>query len=169
MRCIEPWRRNVCCARSPWARGSVSSAIFGPNGDWISTSGADGKVRIWDVSTGELLRTMGDGARPILGHTLSPDGKRLVTAGEDGIARIWDIDTGQLLSTLSDHAGPVWGLNFSPDGTKLVTTSDDKTVKLRDSQSGEVLLTLPGSVRESPAQVSALMDDAWRLQTKRHP
>src|SRR5262249_43437552 len=57
----------------------VACVKFSPDGRWLATAtGAwfgtrPGEVRLWDATTGELLRTFGAGVAPIRGLAFHPD------------------------------------------------------------------------------------------------
>ena len=36
----------------------VNCAVFGPDGRWLATGGADNAIKIWDVATGRELRAL---------------------------------------------------------------------------------------------------------------
>ena len=77
--------------------GTLSSAIFSPDGKKVLTSSWDGTARIWDADTGKELQkletTHHSASISLSSVAFSPDGKKVVTAGGNGvtIARIWDI------------------------------------------------------------------------------
>jgi len=79
----------------------------------------DSTVRLLDVDTGELIKTItGDRMRgPIQSISFSPDG-RTIAVGSYGEVRLWDIDTGTHKFTL-DGIGFIYNLQFSPDGRTL--------------------------------------------------
>lgn len=37
--------------------GSVTSADFSPDGNWVVSSGNDGKINIWDINANKILHT----------------------------------------------------------------------------------------------------------------
>ena len=112
--------------------------VFTPDGTSLTSASADGKIQLWDATTGQLKRTLIDGQN-ITSMLPSPDGKTLVT-GVFGNIMLWDIDTQQLKSILTggtDFATPAY---FSQDGTTLtsVNSSIEHTkLLLWDLQTGK--------------------------------
>jgi WD40 repeat protein len=106
--------------------GLANRAVaFGPDPDparpgaasGLRLASADGlSVRVWNVRTGRLLRTLpGKG-----GVTISPDG-RLLATGKDEAVHVWDLQTGKETQVLhSPKGGAVTRVCFSPDGLRLV-------------------------------------------------
>ncbi len=70
--------------------GRIYSARYSPNGQSVVTSGSDGKVRVWDASTGELNATLDCGpkilARP--GVTFV-DNTHVLIPQTNGTATVW--------------------------------------------------------------------------------
>jgi WD40 repeat protein len=59
----------------------------------LVSSSQDETMKVWDLKSGALLRTIDVGSDGIWGiqtMSFSPDGKRLITAGENGSLRVWD-------------------------------------------------------------------------------
>ena len=123
-----------------------------PDGTKVSTISGDKKAKIWDVSSGNLLKTLVGHSDSVSSSDFSPDGTKVSTVSYDNTAKIWDVSSGNLLKTLVGHSGSVRSSYFSPDGTKVVTSSGDKTAKIWDVSSGNLLFNLVGhsdSVRSS--------------------
>ena len=92
--------------------------------------GNDNTITIWDLSTGEELRTLTvDLNWSVNSVAISPDGQTLVSGGDDTIT-IWDLSTGQELGTLTGHSYEVQSLAISPDGQTLVSGSGDGTINI---------------------------------------
>ena len=62
---------------------------FSADGQYLATASQDGKARLWDATTGELLLTL-LGYEDGLAHAaFSADGQILATANGDGTARLY--------------------------------------------------------------------------------
>jgi WD40 repeat protein len=107
------------------------------------------ELRLWDATSGQVLRNLGGHTFDVTGLAFSPDGQRLAATSADRTVRIWDTAEGRLLSTLTGHDGPVFGVAFSPDGRGLASASADKTVRLWDVSAGRERLVLRGHTREA--------------------
>ncbi len=105
-------------------------ATFSPDGTQIAGGGLDGRIRVWDVSTGALIRTLAGNTAQIWDAAFSPDGRELATASEDGTVRLWDTETGREIATVANTGGQGFRFDiaFSPDGSRLATTSRDGTI-----------------------------------------
>jgi WD40 repeat protein len=110
----------------------------------IATTGWDKMLRIWDVRTGQEIKSVRAGPQVSFKVVFSPDGRRLATAGDDNAARIWDATTLEEILTLRGHTREVHSLAFRSDGRLLATQSMGSTVKIWDTEPGKHPLTLPG-------------------------
>ncbi|KJK38531.1 hypothetical protein UK23_41110 [Lentzea aerocolonigenes] len=122
--------------------GQVLGLAFSPDGRQVATSSADGTVRLWNLATGAVDRTLTGHAAVVNGVRFSPDGRLLATASHDQTVKLWDPATGSLLATLTGHTGWVRAVAFSQDGRLLATASHDQTVILWDVATRTRLVTI---------------------------
>ncbi len=108
---------------------SVLDCAFSRDGGRIVSAGNDGTLKVWDASSGAVLRTLAGHTGPVLGCAFSPDGQWIVSASEDHSLKVWDADGGAVLRTLTGHAEAVLGCAISPDGRHIVSASKDCTLK----------------------------------------
>lgn len=108
----------------------VTSVAFSPDGkllasgsceDWYWATRCDrGEIKIWDVMTGECVRTIEGHSDFVTSVAFSPDGKILASGSEDGTVVLWDATTERFIRTLK-HPYPVDSIAFSPDGEILIS------------------------------------------------
>ena len=67
----------------------VRALLFAPNGLTLASAGNDQAVRIFEVSTGKLLRTFRGHAAAVQALAFSPDGKSLASGSADTTALVW--------------------------------------------------------------------------------
>ena len=102
---------------------------------------ADISVKLWSVTEGSELFTLGGHLSDIHAVAFSPDGSLLASGGIDPTVKIWDVKNGQLIRSLQSGEG-VMDVIFSPDGTLVASAGSDGTVKLWDATNGKLLKTL---------------------------
>jgi len=139
----------------------VNSVAFSPNGRWLASGSSDKTIKLWDVATGEELRTLTGHTDFVSSVAFSPDGHWLASGSSDRTIKLWDVATGEELRTLTGHTQGVGPVAFSPDGHWLASGSSDRTIKLWDMATGRELRTLTGHAID--VQTVAFSPDGRRL------
>lgn len=134
----------------------VKRCFITPDNKHIITLSMDKTVRIWDLGSGDTIKTiyMPNGPGPegeLSCGALSPDGKTLavsgfpVGSGKNGILiYLLSLETGQVEKVFKGHRNLVGSLAFSPDGKWLASASDDNTVRITKVETGELAGELEG-------------------------
>lgn len=126
----------------------LSSCAAAPDGSWLATADDDwreGRIAIWDVTTGQQRCAFGSGRYSSC--VAAPDGTWLATARSDAVL-IWEVATGRLLHHIECPVRPghvlrsaatnyVIDLAVAPDGTWLAAACEDGTVRLLDVATGQ--------------------------------
>jgi WD40 repeat protein len=144
--------------------GSLTDAVtydvsFSPDGRILATAGVENKaildgpgietVKLWDVSSGNLLRVIPCHSGFYAdGLTFSPDGTLLATSGFNGPIEIWRVADGMLLVSIPYPSSTVYGVQFSADGTELLSAGADHVAMIWRVADGVRLLTLSGDTGE---------------------
>lgn len=120
------------------AGAPVSSIAFSPDGKTLTSSQTDGSVKIWDVKTQALLKTIKGGPNQLL----SPDGHYLAIensfASQD-VVTIRDLRAQKNVKTLTGENSAILGIAFSPDGKLFAIANEWDSVRVFASNSGKLI------------------------------
>ncbi len=128
----------------------VTSVAFSPQptdaAQMLLASGTeDGRVWLWRVSDGSLVRILGGHLCDVRSIAFSPGGKILTSGSRGGTVKLWDVATGRELRTLmKGHTGTVWSTAFSRDGEMLASGAYGGAVRLWRVSDGTFLRVLEG-------------------------
>ena len=138
---------------------SINAVAFSPDNRWLASGGKDNVIKIWDLATGNILRTLYGHTSNVNALAVSPDGKLLasgsgdindqrdlrtliqggvVGGAQDNTVRIWSVQTGKQLHVLRGSELPVGAIAFSNDGHTLTSVSGD-AIKVWDVSAGTEL------------------------------
>jgi RNA polymerase sigma factor (sigma-70 family) len=104
-----------------------------------------GRLRLWDVATGRLVRELGD--HGCVAGCFSPDQKILATVGSSqpnflpfrqfaNVISLWDLTTGQQLKAWPGHQDGAYCGLFTADGKTLITGGGDKAIRFWEVATG---------------------------------
>jgi F-box and WD-40 domain protein MET30 len=126
------WKYGRCSTRT--FRGHTNGVMCLQFDDNILATGSyDATIKIWNIDTGECIRTLGGANGHTSGiRTLQFDDTKLISGSLDRTLKVWNWRTGECISTLSGHAEGVIALNF--EGNILASGSIDKTVRIWNFQ-----------------------------------
>lgn len=126
----------------------VASEAYGvdvsPDGLRGVSGSRDNLVKLWDLQTGELLRTFSGHKDWVNDVAFALGGSAVLSGSKDRTLKLWNVETGELLKTLEGHKGWVNSVAVSPDGKRAASVSDDRTVRVWDLEAGTELRTLTG-------------------------
>ena len=117
-------------------RAAVNSVHF--LGNTIATASGDRTVRLWNLSTGTMIRTLGAHARGIA--CVNIVGGLVVTGSSDHVIKVFDMASGEEIRTLRGHNGLV--RTIQTDKTKIISGSYDQSIRIWDLNTGEMLQEL---------------------------
>jgi len=94
----------------------------------------DRTLKLWDIQTGDCLRTFEGHSAAVNSVAVLADGQRALSASGDGTLKLWDIETGTCLYT------------FHGDNTffRCALSADGRTVVAGDEAGGVSFLRLEG-------------------------
>ncbi|MCE9524580.1 MAG: hypothetical protein K8R36_00840 [Planctomycetales bacterium] len=114
-------------------KGAVRDVAYSADNKLLLSVGIDGTLRVWDRTTGLLVRTITANNRPILCLTLTPDGLQAITGGVDGNLKFFDVPRPSALFEIAGIPGAPSAISPSADGKFVVTGDVANYVRLFDA------------------------------------
>ncbi len=122
----------------------VLSVAFSPDGRYALSGSGDNTLKLWETSSGQLVRTFEGHTGTVWSVAFSPDGRYVLSGSSDNTLKLWEIASGRLVRTFKGHTKSVWSVAFSPDGSLALSGGNDKTLKLWEIASGRLVRTFEG-------------------------
>ena len=135
-------------------RRECFSCACSNDGKLLASGSEDGTARVWDATTGDLVRVLeGHGKRTgfqqrggfgalVSAVAFSPDGASLATGCRDNLVRVFDLATGKIQLQLKGHGAYVSSVEFNVDGGRLVSGSYDETAVVWNAVTGKKRMAL---------------------------
>ncbi len=124
-------------------RDAITSVVVSSDGLTAITGSADKTVKVWNLETGQLIRTLTGHSGEISSVAVSPDGNFLAVGISDtprSNIKVWHLPSGKLIHTLIGHNKPVNVVAISPDGRILASGSNK--IKIWNLQRGDRVCNL---------------------------
>ncbi len=130
----------------------MTSAAFSPDGARVLSGGLrNNTLKLWDATTGALIRNFEGQANSVYSVAFSPDGNRILAGGSHKTITLWDATTGALIRTFVGHSAFVHSVAFSPRRRQVLSGSgdgneenSDNTLKLWNAATGALIRTFQG-------------------------
>lgn len=97
----------------------------------LATGTKDGVIRLWDLRSGQVVRTLQSHIGPITG--LGFDAHNVISGSLDKSVKVWDLRTGLLVDAYA-YNHPVLSLAF--DANHIVSCTGESTIKIFDRHDG---------------------------------
>src|SRR5579883_614068 len=117
------------------------SVAFTPDGKTLITGGQDNAVKVWDLESRKLVRTLTGHHSWVDSLAVASNGRLLASTG--GTIRLWDLTTGADVCPLPGHKFVVWHVALSADGKSAITGSWDNTLRWWDATTGTERRSMP--------------------------
>lgn len=119
---------------------SVSCVAVTPDGKYVVSGSEDHTIKIWELATGRLLRSLEGHSDDVRAIAVTPDSNIVVSGGDDNAIKIWQLATGKLLRSFEGHdRGGVTAIQIAHDGRYFVSGGGDNIVKLWELGTGKLI------------------------------
>ena len=120
---------------------TVYGVDFSADGKLIASAAADKFVKVFNVATGEHVRSYEGHTHHVMDVSWKGDGTALVSAGADNAIKVWNAETGEQSRTITTYKKQVTSLEFVGMEDEFISSSGDKRVFRHKASNG-------GTVRE---------------------
>jgi WD40 repeat protein len=137
-----------CAAFTPDGRGIVTGSSWPvavelpggglPPGEW------DSVVRLWDVESGQQVRTFEGHRDAVRSVAFGPHGGQVLSASDDGTMRLWDVASGLEVHRIKGYRSRMLSIAVSPDGRQALSGHEDGSVRLWDLDNEEEVRRMEG-------------------------
>jgi WD40 repeat protein/serine/threonine protein kinase len=145
---------------------TVYGLTFSPDGKRALSSSLDQTRRLWDVDSGNELRSFPGtkGGWMYTAAIFSPDGKHVLAAGEKFSIHLWDVETGKEVKKFEGNGRWMVAAAFAPDGSRFLFSGfGGGLVPLVDVKTAKEIQVLTGHVHD--VGVLAFTPDGKRVLT----
>ena len=125
--------------------GEINSVVFHPDGKMIASAGADQTIKLWDVSSGMLIRTFTGHKGRILDISFSSSGDTLASSGIDRTIRLWNTNSGNKIAAFRDDDFYPSSAYIHPHSRIVFSagsSGDEGNIKIWDIVTGNAIFKL---------------------------
>jgi WD40 repeat protein/serine/threonine protein kinase len=172
---VQLWENSTGTCLCTFDQGEmvVHSVALSDDGRWALGAGYargwDFRMRMWNVATGECVRTFEGHKERACAVAVLPGSLRALSGSEDGTLRLWELATGRCMRTLSyfpDGATnrdiQVTSIAVSPDGRQAWSAHWDNTLRIWDIATGRCVGIVYCHV-DVVESVALSLDGKWAL------
>jgi WD40 repeat protein len=119
--------------------GWIVAVGFSPDGKTLASGAYDGSLKLWDVETRTIRRTLSGHGGPVETVAFSPDGKRLASSDHRGLTKLWALESDSAATTveLPPTTRRSQDSALSPDRRFLLLAGEAGTRVVADLATGE--------------------------------
>lgn len=154
---VNLWEMETGRLMATLQPGSFVYAVdYAPGGRQIVSGaqqyGQANTIKLWDATTGRLIRHFGNYKRSVYDMRFSGDGRTLLTGGDELL--LWDVSRGMVKRNFVGHQDTIYAVGFLAGGRQIVSAGYDGTMRLWNVDTGREI-----------AQFISFSDGEWIVIT----
>ncbi|MCC6491489.1 MAG: protein kinase [Pirellulales bacterium] len=128
---------------APPSEGGDAPLVFSPDERLLGGASNVGRLRLWSVPAGEVIRDIGQDVASAARIAFAPNNRLFATTVGGHGGALWQVDSGARVGRFGDGL-LVWNLCFAHDGAQLFGAADVNGVLVWQVPSGRELFRLIG-------------------------
>lgn len=124
---------------------SVDAICLLKQGKILISAGIDQSLRVWDLSTGKLMRSLSQHTKPVRALVLRPaeDGLPMIaSAAADRTIRFWQPTIGRMVRYIRLDVEPL-DIAWLGNGSQIVASCVDGSIRVIDADEVKIIKSLP--------------------------
>ena len=105
-------------------------AAYSPDGNTLAVGDRVGFLKLFDLSTGLVIREFDGHMTNVSDVAFTPDGRFLISSGADTLIKIWEVHSGRQLENFIGIGDEVIDIDISSDGKQLAAASRDNSLRI---------------------------------------
>ncbi len=118
---------------------TVLGVKFSPDGRTLASSAADKTVRVLDIASGTVIRSLEGHTHHVLSLAWQDDGQTIASASADQNIKVWNVETGEQRRTIGGFPKEITAIRFVERTNQVITSCADGNVRLHDTSNGKSL------------------------------
>jgi hypothetical protein len=125
----------ICQVEHP--KEMISTAVISPDGKWLASGSYDARIDLWEIPSGNHVRSFAGHHGPIGDLDFDPSSTLLASASRDETIKLWLVDSAERLDTLGQAEDAQRSVRFDPSGNFILGASDDRRIRIWKLESRE--------------------------------
>ncbi len=110
----------------------------------LVSGGKDSIIVIWNIVSGEILKSLSFHKAIVTSVNFSPDCRYLLSGDSDGKVILYDMKQERVIREFKDHKKDITVVKFSPDGKLIATAGGDKLIFIYETGNLKLAASLTG-------------------------
>lgn len=140
---------------------TVFGVRFSPNGRQLATCGADKLCKLFQVDSGQLIKSFEGHTHHVLAVAWQDNGQRLATASADNTVKTWNVESGERLQSIEGFGKEVSAIEFLAQTDQIATASVDGQTRIHNSSNKQVVRGFGDT--KTPLYALAVTSDAQHI------
>ena len=123
-------------------QGATTGVDIHPDGSLLASAGGDALLKLWDLTSFELLATLKGHNKSLTRVCFSPDGASLLTASSDQTLRYWDLAQRECVREIKNLGAVLIDCAFTLNPNLVLALTGNRQLKAVELAGGRPFMSL---------------------------